>query len=112
MFYVITGDSDHKKAPGSFIFSLQNKENLPPFKAPLKDPNNKRAIYVKSDYGPTFGKHDLHISDNAASNTNSYAHFDTTYQRPSGISDIRTIVAGTHNFEPLEVEVFDISGEN
>jgi hypothetical protein len=32
-FYVITGGW-HKKAPGSFIFSLRNKEDLSPFKAP------------------------------------------------------------------------------
>ncbi|XP_028397375.1 uncharacterized protein LOC114521156 [Dendronephthya gigantea] len=59
------------------------------------------------DYGPTFGNGwDIHISDNAASNTNSYTLFND-YQAPtSGISDTSTILAGSRNFSPREIEVF------
>ncbi|CAB4022807.1 Basement membrane-specific heparan sulfate proteoglycan core, partial [Paramuricea clavata] len=57
-----------KKAGGSFIFSLRNKENLPPFTAPLKDENTWHAIYADHRYGPIFGYgHDLYIADNAIS---------------------------------------------
>ena len=49
------GNGGHKQAPGSFMFSLRNKENLPPFKAPLKDENTPHAIYAHHDYGPIFG---------------------------------------------------------
>ena len=106
-FYVITG-SGSKQAPGSFIFSLRNKENLPPFKASLKNQNTPYAIYTYNSYGPTFGfGHDIYISNDAASNTNSYAIFDS-YQAPSGVSNANTILAGTRNFQPSEVEVFHI----
>ncbi len=103
IFYVITG-SGHKQAPGSFIFSLRNKENLPPFKAPLIDQNDGCAIYTNPGYGPAFGRDfDMKISYNPASNAKE---FGTTYQPPSGISESKTILAGTQMFRPLEVEVF------
>jgi hypothetical protein len=107
-FYVITG-SGYKQAPGSFIFSLRNKENLPPFKAPLKDQNIGRAIYTYNIQGPTFGNgNDIYISNDAASNTGSYTNFNDGYQAPSGVSDARTILAGTKSFQPSEIEVFHI----
>ena len=106
--YVITGIYQYKQAPGSFIFSLRNKENLPPFKAPLKDQNTGWAIYATNSQGPTFGGgHDINISNDAASNTNSVAYF-YSYQTPSGVSNANTILAGTQNFQPSEVEVFHI----
>ena len=106
IFYIITGRG-YKQAPGSFIFSLRNKENLPPFKAPLKSQGTSYAIYTRSSYGPTFGAgHDLYISDNAASNTNSYTNFGSYYQPPPGVSSSRTILAGSYHFTPSEVEVF------
>jgi hypothetical protein len=107
-FYVITG-SGWKQAPGSFIFSLRNKENFPPFKAPLKNQNDGWAIYAKNtSYGPTFGGgHGIHISNDAGSNTGSYTYF-YSYQAPSGVSHANTILAGTRNFQPSEIEVFHI----
>ena len=108
-FYVITGYLQFKQAPGSFIFSLRNKENLSPFKAPLKDENTPYAIYTSNNYGPTFGRgHDIYISNDAASNTYSYTDFNHTYQAPSGVSDTSTILAGTYKFQPSEIEVFYI----
>jgi hypothetical protein len=105
---LITG-SGYKQAPGSFIFSLRNKENLPPFKAPLKDQNAPYAIETRNSYGPTFGNgHDIYISNDAASNTNSYTYFNSFYQAPSGVSSTSTILAGTYTFQPSEVEVFHI----
>ena len=107
-FYVITGGGQYKKAPGSFIFSLRNKEDLSPFKAPLKDENTAYAIFAYNGNGPTFGGgHDIYIYNNAASNTYSYTNFNHTYQAPSGqVSDTRTILAGTYYFQPSEIEVF------
>ena len=108
-FYVITGSWQYRQAPGSFIFSLRNKENLAPFKAPLKDQNTPYAIYTENSYGPTFGNgHDIYISNDAASNTNSYTNFNAYYQAPSGVSSTSTILAGTYQFQPSEVEVFHI----
>ena len=108
-FYVITGSPQYKQASGSFIFSLRNKEDLSPFKAPLKDQNTPYAIYTYHTYGPVFGGgHDLFIYNNAASNTYSYTNFNQNYQAPSGVSDTSTILAGTKNFQPSEIEVFYI----
>jgi hypothetical protein len=108
-FYVITGSPQSKEASGSFIFSLRNKEDLSPFKAPLKDQNTPYAIYTYHTFGPTFGAgYDMHISNNAASNTRSYTHFNHNYQAPSGVSDTSTILAGTNYFQPSEIEVFYI----
>jgi hypothetical protein len=105
-FYVITA-AGWKEAPGSFIFSLRNKEDLSPFKAPLKDENTPLAIYTSSSFGPVFGSTDIHISNDAASNTRSYTNFKSYYPVPSGqVSDTRTILAGTKYFQPSEIEVF------
>ncbi len=107
IFYVITG-SRAKQAPGSFIFSLVDNENLAPFKAPLKNQNSDgHAIHASPGYGPMFGGgHDLHISDNALANTVSCTNFGSSYQPPSGTSSPTTILAGTYKFSPSEVEVF------
>ena len=105
IFHVIAGG--WQQAPGSFIFSLRNKENFPPFKAPLKSQGDSYAIYGGSGHGPVFGSsHDLYISYDAASNTRSFTNFGDSYQAPSGVSSSNTILAGTHYFCPSEVEVF------
>ena len=67
------------------------------------------AIYRGSSYGPTFGGgYDIYISNNANSNTNSYTDFGqrNSYSVPSGVQSKYTILAGTRNFTPDEVEVF------
>ena len=107
--YVITGNNVRKQALRSFIFSLRNKENLGPFKAPRKNQYYGWEIYAYTGYGPTFGwGHDFYISDNAASNLHSYTNFGHSYQPPSGVSDSSTILAGTYTFSPSEVEVFHL----
>ena len=66
-----------------------------------------QAIYMNPSYGPTFGGgHDIYIADKANSNINSYAQIGLSYNRPSGVKDPRTILAGSFRFTPLEVEVF------
>ena len=75
----------------------------------VADPSN--AIYRYPSYGPTFGGgHDIHIHDNANSNTGSYTDFGqhNDYSVPSGVKDQYTILAGTGNFSPDEVEVFHL----
>ncbi|XP_020624435.1 uncharacterized protein LOC110061916 [Orbicella faveolata] len=91
----------------AFIFSLRNNEDLGPFKSNVTNPS--RAIYRGSGYGPTFGWGlDIHIADNANSNTNSYSNFGeyNDYSVPSGVQEEDTILAGTPHFTPDEVEVF------
>jgi len=65
------------------------------------------AIYRGLGYGPTFGTGwDIYIANNANSNTVSYTAFGNSYSVPSGVQDKNTILAGTRNFTPDEVEVF------
>ena len=55
------------RAPGSFIFSLSNKQ-----KYDLSDQFNTSAIYRNNSYGPTFGAgYDLYLADSCTSNTSS-----------------------------------------
>ena len=107
---IFLGSSGDKSSSNSFIFSLKNKDNLAPFKAPVYR-YSQYAIYCGSSYGPIFGGgNDLRISDNANSNTNSYTKFGYTYQPPSGYSygssNTYALLAGSYYFRPSEVEVF------
>ena len=78
---------------------------MAPFKSLVTIP--KYAIHRSSSYGPTFGGgHDIIITNNANSNTNSYTNFGVSYSLPSGIKDPHTVLAGTNSFTPDEVEVF------
>lgn len=91
----------------AFIFSLINKEGLPPFKSMVKQPSY--AIYRHPSFGPTFGRGwDIYISSHANSNTGSYTDFCASgdYSVPSGVKNLYTILAGTRKFSPDEVEIF------
>lgn len=93
----------------SFIFSFKNKDNLDPFKVLVK--NLENAIYGNNNYGISFGGgHDIHISNNANGNRNSYNNLGHSYVQPPGYthgsSEIRNLFAGSYKFQPNEVEVF------
>ena len=99
----------YKRSNVSFLFSLKNKDNVPPFKAPVK--NHQHAIYSNPSYGPTFGGgHDLHICNDSHTNQQSYSNFGYTYQPPAGYDygtpQTLSLFAGSYNFTPTEVEVF------
>ena len=94
------------------MFSLRNNDDLPPFKAPLKDENDGMAIYRQNGIGPTFGGgHDFYIADHAVSN--SYTNFGDTYQPPSGYTfgqtNTASLLAGSYFFIPSEIEVLYIN---
>ena len=63
------------------------------------------AIYRWSGSGPVFG-YDIFIANNANSNSNSYARLGWYYPAPAAVQDPDTILAGTWDFSPDEVEVF------
>jgi hypothetical protein len=48
----------------------------------------------------------MYICDDAVSNRKSFTDFDYSYQPPANVSDISSVLAGTYNFQPAEVEVF------
>lgn len=102
-----TGYGGSRRTEKAFIYSLHNKEGLPPFKSMVKIPSV--AIYMSSRYGPTFGgkpRHDVYIADKANGNNNSYAKLSSSYNPPSGVKNRRRILAGSFRFTPDEVEVF------
>jgi hypothetical protein len=103
----LTGD--FTSAPGSFLFSLRNNDDLAPFKAPLRDENDVKAIYRDSDYGPTFGAGvDLVIDDNAGSTTWSFTKFGNSYQPPPGYTywetNTKSLLPGSEYFTPSQIE--------
>jgi len=87
---------------------LVNKPGWQPLKL---DQTGSSSIFSCSSYGPTFGGgHDIHIANNAASNTNSYTNPGATYSPPAGYSGgssfSQSFLAGSYYFRPDEVEVF------
>jgi hypothetical protein len=99
----------YTSAPGSFMFSLRINDDLPPFKAPLKDENSGNAIYRDNRFGPIFGGgHDLYIADHAAL-SKSYTNFGDTYQPPSGPTDTGSLLGWSYYFIPSEIEVLYIN---
>ena len=64
-----TVGSSYARAPGSFLFSLSNKQ-----KYDLNEFNTS-AVYRYNSYGPTFGGgHDLCLANSCKSNTSSYCN--------------------------------------
>lgn len=111
----------YSSAPGSFLFSLHNNDDLAPFKAPLKNENDGKAIYRHTDYPPTFGSgaavdgmsHDLYISSDAGSNRKSLTYFGRNYQLPDGYTagqtNTKSLLAGSFFYTPSEIEVLYIN---
>ena len=102
-------ESPRNKKYGStskaFIFSLNNKEKLAPFKSMVN--NTQRAIYSYEFYGPTFGTSDLLIDKNGKTREKTAkTDFGIDYFVPQNVTNRTTILAGVNRFHPDEVEVF------
>ena len=113
LIFSYLGSSSYRDSWNSFIFSLVNRYNLPPFKSNVYR-YNRHSIYTSSSYGPTFGGgHDIYIANNARFSTSSYSNFGYTYRPPYGYSygssNTRSLLAGSYNFKPTEVEVFYVN---
>ncbi|KXJ15217.1 Sushi, von Willebrand factor type A, EGF and pentraxin domain-containing protein 1 [Exaiptasia diaphana] len=103
----------YSRSVNSFLFSFVNKDNLKPFK--MKVFQSQNAIYGGSSYGPIFGNsHDIYISNNAGSNTNSYTNLGNCYVLIKGYTygstKARNLLAGSYYFQPDEIEVFRQDG--
>ncbi len=100
---------EYKRSEDSFLFSLLNKENIPPFKCQIYNHQKGNAIRCFSGMGATFGA-DLLISFNANKNQNSSSNLGVTYQPPPGYQhgtpQTKALLAGSYNFTPTEIEVF------
>ena len=66
------------------------------------------AIYCHSSYGPTFGNgHNIYVSDNSNSNSNSYVRGGIAYNIPAGANGNYSILTdGNPTFQTTEVEVY------
>ena len=95
------------------MLSLQNKDNLPPFKASVVV--GRQATTNNRDLGPLFGTgnyaygHDLFISKHPPT-MKCYSDFGHAYKLPDGYvkgtGKARCLLAGSFNFTPSEIEVF------
>ena len=112
-FFVVISDIEshdvrtYGYTTNSFIFSLRNNENLGPFKSMVIRPS--LAIMRETVSGPTFGRgNDIHIANNANTNTNSYTDFGEwrLYAVPSEVRNQYTVLAGSEHFTPDDWEVF------
>ena len=109
ILFVSDSGGHYTDSAHSFIFSFKNKDGLEPFTLLVKKTDD--AMYGNNGYGPTFGGgHDIHISDGAGHNTNSYTNLGHSYVQLAGYkygaSDAQSLLAGSYNFQPHEVEVF------
>jgi len=106
LLVVISGSCGYLSASKVFLFSLYNKDGYNPVKLTQYE-NYHLAMYSCSSYGPTFGHHAIYISNNALSNTGSYAHCGYTYSVPTGyLAGSCGFFTGGHHFTPTDIEVF------
>ena len=95
----------------SFLFSLRNKDNFPPFKCSIYDHQIQNPIRRDASHGAIFGE-DLCISDNANTNQLSLSNLGHTYQPPPGYQrgtpKTKALLAGSDHFTPSEIEVFRV----
>lgn len=110
LLFSIAGSCSYVSSSKSFIYSLYNINGYAPVKLQIKSGRTSYAIYGCSNDGPSFGNgHDIHISNNAASNRNSYTYCGYAYPLPPGYSSSYsscTFYAGSYKFTPTDVEVF------
>ena len=99
-------------APGSFLFSLRNNDDLPPFNLPLIDPVSLNAVFRHNNSGPRFGVGpDITIADGTlfVNTTSNVVNLGYSYQAPPGYtngeSNTQSLLAGSLFFTPVEVEM-------
>jgi hypothetical protein len=95
--------------PKAFIFSLCNKENKP-FK--VNCTKGVHAIGCSPKFGPRFGNfhgHDISIDSDSNVSQKSWTSFGSSYRHsdyPHNTRKTMAILAGSHYFKTLEIEVF------
>ena len=95
----------------AFIFSLRRNGISNSTKFAITDPNF--AILGFSKYGPTFGNHDLFMSDGSDMKTGSFANLGCSFELPPGYTiqneQTKSFLAGNYNnWLTTEIEVYQI----
>lgn len=91
----------------SFILSLKNDKNVPPFLVKCIEPTE--AILCDKQFGPCFGYDDIKISNRSDTNVDSVCKFGYSYEHPNypfGSEEANSILAGSPSFQTCEIEVF------
>ena len=112
----VDSQNNHVSDPSSYIFSLVN-QNEKPFKALAQ--SFYSGIFCDTSKGPEFGEmtsngiqqFDLSIlsDSNIRGKTNSFSSFGNGYtfsDHFAGTYKAKTILAGTHKFVNVEIEVY------
>jgi len=72
--------------------------------------NDFHAIYCGFTFGPTFGEgFDMYVASGLNSNHDSSSGFGYSYKHPDyqyGTEEAKSILAGSFNFQTVEIEVF------
>ena len=96
----------------AFIYSLTNNNGsghavYRPVKLPVKSDKYHQAVLTCDSYGPTFGLGDILISNNSASNQESFTDCGRSYFAWYSLSGSNcTFYAGNFTFTPTDIEVF------
>ncbi len=101
-------ESETLKDPNAFIFSLINKDNKP-FKSIISNKGDY-AAYCSPEYGPNFGGDENELLDICIFDFNEGRFsFGYSFKHPdyeAGSEEAKSILAGSHNFKTIEIEVY------
>ena len=102
--------SQHKTDPTAFIFSLSNTSKQPQL-IPINTFMSSNAVYCFSTHGPVFGCFDICIQNNSDVSTRNYSElgnsFDFKLHSPK-TTEAQSFLAGSREFQTVEVEVFSL----
>ena len=112
--YYLPGRCSWGYSSKAFIYSLTNNNGsghavYNPVKLRVKPNRYNRAVRRCDSFGPRFGKGDIRISNNSASNQHSLTNCGGNYPLPPGYSlsgSNCTFYAGSFKFTPTDIEVF------
>ena len=112
--YYLPGLLSFGNSSKAFIYSLTNDNGsghavYNPVKLQVKSDRYRQAVFRFDKLGPIFGYSDIFISNNAASNNDSFTYCGRNYPLPPGYSlsgPNCTFYAGSYKFTPTDIEVF------
>ena len=112
--YYLPGYCSYGYSSKAFIYSLTNNNGsghavYNPVKLRVKPDRYNQAVARCDLSGPRFGKYDIFISNNSASNQHSRTYCGKNYPLPPGYSLSGSnckFYAGSYRFTPTDIEVF------
>ncbi|KAK8791777.1 hypothetical protein WA158_005154 [Blastocystis sp. Blastoise] len=107
-----SGLGHNKPYSQEFLFTLSNEHDVSPTQYDYIDSDRRFSIYCRSSYGPIFGDcHDIYISDECHSNTNSSckaSYFSERYTPHKSSLFVNTHYANSEN--NYKVEDYEVWG--